>query len=254
MALINLNIYSYVLGMYTTVEVIIPQNNPNAEAVAESNVAETKYKCLYLLHGLGDNQTIWTRKTSIERYAIEHGIAVVMPDGYQSFYADTKYGMKYYTYIAKELPSIIENMFNISSKREDRYIGGLSMGGYGALKIALNEEERYGAVFSLYPVADIHRQGFAEIISKIFGDTIPECADLFNLATAHNSDVIKPRIYLTVGKSDFMYEDTARLNKHFLSLNYDYTYIETDGGHTWALADKMVQDAIDWMLKNKTNH
>lgn len=63
------------------------------------------------LHGLSDNYSIWARRTSIERYAQDRGICVVMPDGARSFYTDMKYGGKYYTYIAKELPQIIRSVF-----------------------------------------------------------------------------------------------------------------------------------------------
>ncbi len=248
MAHITLNIFSESLGMQTSVEVVIPQRSTQGEIGTNNKKKIGEYKCLYLLHGLSDDETIWMRRTSIERYASEYGIAVVMPNGAKSFYSDTKYGMKYYTYIAKELPCIIEDMFNISSKREDRYIGGLSMGGYGALKIALTEDGRYNAAFALSPVADIRRPNFAGIVWANLGDPVPDDADLFYLATAHNSDTLKPRLYMTIGTKDSMYADSVRLDKHISSLDYDYTYVETDGDHSWYLWDKTVQTAIKWML------
>ncbi len=248
MAHITLNIYSESLEMQTSVEVVIPQRSTLGEIGINNKKCTGKYKCLYLLHGLSDDETIWLRRTSIERYASDNGIAVVMPNGARSFYSDTKYGMKYYTYIAKELPSVIEDMFNVSSEREDRFIGGLSMGGYGAIKMALAEEGRYAAAFALSPVADIHRPNFAGIVWANFGDPVPDSADLFCLASAHNSDKVKPRIYMTIGRSDFMYADNVRLAEHFNSLDYDYTYVETEGNHDWSLWDNTVQTAIKWML------
>ncbi len=248
MALINLNIFSESLRMQTSVYVVIPQQSTQDEIGINGNIKDEKYKCLYLLHGLSDDQSIWMRRTSIERYAVQHGICVIMPAGARSFYTDMKYGMKYYTYIAKELPQIIEGMFNVSRERKDRFIGGLSMGGYGAMKIALTEKERYAAAFALSPVSDIHNDNFAEILIPVFGDSIPDSADLFRLTSEHDSDAVKPGIYMTVGKDDFMYQDTVRLNKHFESLNYDYKYVETPGAHSWDLWDVTVQDAIAWML------
>ncbi len=248
MAHMTLNIYSESLEMQTTLEVIIPQRKTKGEIGTKNSTGEGKFKCLYLLHGLSDDETIWLRRTSIERYATEHGIAVVMPNGAKSFYSDTKYGMKYYTYIASELPEIIEEMFNVSPLCEDRYIGGLSMGGYGALKIALREVGRYAAAFGLSPVADIHRPNFSGLVSANLGDPIPEDADLFCLATAHNSDKVKPKIYMTIGTSDSMHGDNVRLSEHFAALDYDYTYVETDGDHDWSLWDNTVQTAIKWML------
>ena len=248
MALINLKIFSEKLGIQTTVNVVIPQKNTDGEIGISNNVKDGKFKCLYLLHGLSDDYSIWMRRTSIERYASEYGICVIMPDGGRSFYSDMKYGMNYYSYIARELPQIIEGMFNVSNRREDRYIGGLSMGGYGALKIALEERERYAAAFGLSPVADIRNNNFTETLIPVFGESIPDEADLFYLAKKHDTDKVKPRLYVTVGKDDFMYDDNVRLNKHLKNLNYDYRYVETPGSHSWELWDKTVQEALTWML------
>ncbi len=253
MALIDLKIFSESLGMQTSVLVVIPQRNTSGEIGIENNAGAEKYKCLYLLHGLSDDETIWMRRTSIERYATKYGIAVVMPSGARSFYSDMKYGMKYYTYISKELPAIIEDMFNVSGKSEDRYIGGLSMGGYGALKIALKGEGRYAAAFGLSPVSDIMNPRFKETLIPVFGGegVAPDSEDLFSLASAHDSDEKKPRIYITIGKSDYMYNDAVRLNAHFSSLNYDYKYVETEGTHCWDLWDSTVQSAMEWIFCGK---
>ncbi len=248
MALIDLSIYSEALGMQTSVYVIIPQQNTKGEIGIKGNTESGKYKCLYLLHGLTDDQSIWMRRTSIERYAAEHGICIIMPTGAKSFYTDMRYGMKYYTYIAQELPKIIEGMFNVSREREDRFIGGNSMGGYGAIKIALKEKNRYGAAFALSPVSDIHNKIFAETLLPVFGEVIPDSDDLFCLTSERDTDEVKPRIYITIGEKDFMYEDSVRLNKHLEDLSYDYKYCVTPGGHAWELWDTTVQDAIKWML------
>ena len=248
MALINLKIFSEKLGIQTTVNIVIPQKNTDGEIGISNNVKDGKFKCLYLLHGLSDDYSIWMRRTSIERYASEYGICVIMPDGGTSFYSDMKYGMNYYSYIARELPQIIEGMFNVSNRREDRYIGGLSMGGYGALKIALEERERYAAAFGLSPVADIRNNNFTETLIPVFGESIPDEADLFYLAKKHDTDKVKPRLYVTVGKDDFMYDDNVRLNQHLKNLNYDYRYVETPGSHSWELWDKTVQEALTWIL------
>ncbi len=249
MALIDLRIYSEALGIQTAVKVVIPQKSTAGEIGISNHAKEGKARCLYLLHGLSDDYSIWMRRTSIERYAAEYGICVVMPEGGRSFYSDMKYGMQYYTYIAKELPQIIEDMFQVSDKREDRYIGGLSMGGYGAVKIALTQQGKYAAAFGLSPVADIKNPRFTQTLIPVFGENIPEDADLFYLTAEHDKDAIKPRLYMTVGRDDFMYEDNMRLRQHMEKLNYEHQYIETDGNHSWELWDKTVQDALAWMLR-----
>ena len=157
MAFMDFKFFSESLGMQTEVYVVMTQRSSAGEIGIENKAEAKKYKCLYLLHGLSDDHTIWLRRTSIERYATEYGICVVMPCGHRSFYTDMKYGGKYYTYIAKELPRVIREFFNVSDKREDNYIAGLSMGGYGALKIGLREHGSFCAAAGLSSVADINR-------------------------------------------------------------------------------------------------
>ncbi len=248
MALIDLRIFSESLGMQTSVKILIPQKSTVGEIGTDNKKTDGKFKCLYLLHGLSDDETIWLRRTSIERYAAKHGLCVVMPMGAKSFYSDMKYGLKYYTYIAKELPQIIEDMFNVSSARENRYIGGLSMGGYGAMKIALTEQGRYAAAIALSPVANIYNKQFTDTLVPVFGGEIPDSADLFRLASEHNNDPVKPRIYMTIGDKDYMYDDNIQLRKHFETLDYDYTFVQTDGSHSWDLWDRTIQAGLEWML------
>lgn len=251
MALIDLKFYSETLEMQTEVYVIIPQKSSNGEIGIENNAKEEKYKTLYLLHGLSDDHTIWLRRTSIERYAAEYGICVVMPCGHRSFYTDMKYGLKYYTYIAKELPRVIREFFNVSDKREDTYIAGLSMGGYGALKIALRETNTFCAAAGLSSVADIYREDFRKTLVPVFGDNIeiPREDDLFALVDMKNDIEEKPRLFMAVGTEDFMYEDNLRLKAKIQSLDYDYTYIEDKGAHSWDFWDDKIQLALEWMFR-----
>lgn len=251
MALITLKFYSEALQMQTEVYVAIPQKNSNGEIGIGNNAGEGKYKCLYLLHGLSDDHTIWLRRTSIERYAADYGICVVMPCGGRSFYTDMKYGAKYYTYIAKELPRVIGEFFNVSDKREDTFIAGLSMGGYGALKIALRENDRFCAAAGLSSVADIYREDFKKSLVPVFGDNIeiPREDDLFSLVETKNNEEQKPRLFMTIGTEDFMYKDNLRLKEKIEALDYDYTYTEAAGEHSWDFWDDKIQDALKWMFE-----
>ena len=180
MALAELKFFSESLGMNTNAYVIMPQKSLNGEIGMKSTQYAQNLKCLYLLHGLSDDCSIWLRRTSIERYAQQYGICVVMPGAGRSFYTDMKYGGKYYTYIAKELPAIIHSFFNVSDKREDNYIAGLSMGGYGAMKIAL-KEGNYCAAAGLSSVADVKNmtETFKNDYISVFGEdlNIPDSED-----------------------------------------------------------------------------
>ncbi len=123
------------------------------------------------------------------------------------------------------------------------------MGGYGAFKIAIKNADKYSAAFGLSSVADIHNKNFTDVLYPIFGGKIPDTDDIFTLASAHRNDEIKPRLYMTVGKDDFMYDDNIFLKKHFEQLNYKYKFVETEGDHSWTLWDKTVQDALKWIFK-----
>jgi len=251
MAFANLKFYSESLGMQTEVYVVIPQQSSKGEIGIENNAKQEKYKCLYLLHGLSDDHSIWLRRTSIERYATQYGICVVMPCGARSFYTDMKYGMNYYTYIARELPRIIREFFNVSEKREDNFVAGLSMGGYGALKIGLRECNSFCAAAGLSPCVDINsRREWKDLFVSIFGECeeVPEEEDLFKLAKKVDSDPNKPRIYVGIGTEDFLYEENLRFKALMESLDYDFTYRESAGTHCWEFWDEYIQYVLKWML------
>ena len=155
MALINIKFASEVLGRCTNIDVIIPQKNTAGQIGIENKAQDEKYKCLLLLHGLSDDGTIWARRTSIERYATEKGIAVILPPADRSFYTNMKYGDRFYDFISEEVPRIAREFLPISDKREDNFVAGLSMGGYGALKIGLKKPDKFAACAGLSSVADI---------------------------------------------------------------------------------------------------
>ncbi len=252
MAFCELHIYSENLGMQTTVNVILPQRKRKGEIGVASNAAPEQYKCLYLLHGLSDDQTIWMRRTSIERYAAQYGICVVMPFAARSYYTDMHYGEKYYSFIAKELPAAIQEFFNVSPKREDNFVAGLSMGGYGALKIGLRECDRFCAAAGLSAASDIvaRREKRPELMKALFGEEmiVPEEDDLFKLAEKQATNPLKPRIYMGVGTEDSLYEENQRLKATLEALPYDFTYRESAGAHTWAFWDEYIQYVLTWLL------
>lgn len=250
MAFIKLNFFSESLRMHSEVDIIFPQKTLFGE-IGGSNSDEQKLKCLYLLHGLSDDNTIWMRRTSIERYATEYGICVIMPNCHRSFYTDMVYGGKYFTYITKELPERIKEFLNINCRKKDTFIAGNSMGAYGAMKAALTYPEHYAAVGALSAVADIKIERFKKELIPVFGDEliIPDKDNLFYLAEQTNNSTIKPRIFMSVGFNDFMYEDNVRLKSHFESLDYDFIYSESEGCHNWEFWDINIQKFLDFISK-----
>ena len=136
MALLSWNFHSHTLGISASANVILPQ------AAVEKG---EKLPVLCLLHGLSDDHTNWQRRTSIERYADPLGLAVVMPAVNRSFYANMAHGPRYWDFICEELPQLCAIFFPLSDKRADTFVAGLSMGGYGAFKVALSHPNRSGS-------------------------------------------------------------------------------------------------------------
>ncbi len=251
MAYIQLHVFSRTLGIQTEVGVIMPQRDTVGEIGVDNGSKAEKYRTLYLLHGLSDDQSIWHRRTSIERYATEYGICVVMPCGGRSFYINQQNGQRYYDFIAKELPAIISEFFNVSDKREDRFIAGNSMGGYGALKIALKEKETFGGGAGLSSVADIRSDMFKGLLEGVVGkeNYLSDEEDLFALATKYTDAETKPRLFMACGTEDFLYADNVKLRQHLQKLDYDYTYEECAGAHTWEYWDEHIQRVLAWAFK-----
>ncbi len=240
MALLTCNHKSEKLGKAVALTIIVP-DNPKKE----------KLRVLYLLHGLSDDCSAWTRYTSIERYMRQNGdTVVVMPDGQKSFYSDMVYGDKYYSYITEELPEYLKTIFNISGKREDTYIAGLSMGGYGAFKIALSKPQNYAAAASFSGVLDVvpHMKEageWSELGTAIMGQNAnPEKsgANLFYLL--ENGVSPKPRLLQMCGTEDFLYEDNKKFKNEIEKLDFEYEYEEFPGEHNWDFWDKCIRKAI----------
>lgn len=240
MAFATLKFYSETLGTQAEINVIIPQGA----------VKDEKYKVLYLLHGFGDDHSTWVNNTSIVRYAEKYGICVVLPFAEKSFYSNMKYGADYYTYIAHEVPRIVREFFNVSDKREDNFVAGFSMGGYGALKIALRECDSFAGGAGLSPCADIKNIGFKDALVPIFGEdiNIPDEDDLLYLADEQGKNLNKPRLFIGIGTNDFLYENNFELRKKLTDNGYDFTYRESLGEHNWQFCDEYIQYVLKWMF------
>ncbi|WP_239618295.1 alpha/beta hydrolase [Cohnella mopanensis] len=245
MALIQCDFISETLGISTSMNVILPQGQINRP-----------FQTLYLLHGLSDDHTGWCRRTSIERYADNQGIAVVMPAVNRSFYADMSRGAKYWTFISEELPRLARSFFPLSDRREDNFVAGLSMGGYGAMKLALSFPDRYAAAASLSGSVDISRLAAEEYggdMWNIFSDPAKvsgSSADLFalaDLAALAAGDGLVPMLYQCCGTEDFLYEDNVRFRDHCRQLGLPVTYEEEHGNHDWSYWDHKIARVLEWL-------
>ncbi len=257
MILTEVHFKSEVLTMQCAMYVLLPQRTL---ADTQSSSKPT-YRTLYLLHGHSDDHTAWQRWTSIERYVEGLNLAVVMPAVNLSFYTDMAYGGKYWQFISEEVPAVVRDMFSLSFDRRDNFVAGLSMGGYGAFKLALTYPERYAAAASLSGALDIREvvKGHGDPNDKarlaemrnVFGDLskVPGSKhDLFTLVKKVAKGPVKPRLYQCCGTEDFLYADNLRFRDAVLKLPLDLTYEEGPGEHVWSYWDKMIQNVLAWMF------
>ncbi len=260
MAFCELRYHSDALGHAVSVNVILPEK---AKTLIGMNTgADATYKTLYLLHGLSDDHTIWERRTSIERYAAEHRIAVVMPNGGRSWYTDMANGARYFTFITEELPSVCRGFFRgMSDKCEDNFIGGNSMGGYGAVKAALCHPERYGGCICLSGALDIasFRYHSLEEWRAIFGYDLTSSEqirgsrhDIYALAEANARDGKPfPKLYMWCGNDDYLLENSIRFDKQLTDLGVEHRYDQSEGNHSWKWWDLHIQDGLHFLLDKK---
>lgn len=240
MALLQCQFYSAAMAMGTSVRVILPDTCDMADA-----------RVLYLLHGLSDDSSIWSRYTSIERYVRGKDIAVIMPEVQRSWYCDMKNGLRYFTYISQELPQLVHKYFGLSLERENNYIAGLSMGGFGAMKTALTYPERYAGVGSfsgavdLEAIVNVHRadtQRIQEAVA-ILGPELAIGPENDLKALVKKADPL-PKIYLSCGEEDFLYGINQEMHRYLEGLSISHGYDHRPGDHNWDFWDQSIRDCM----------
>lgn len=244
MAYIRCDFRSEVLDMGSSMIVILPEKIKMKDA----NV-------VYLLHGLSDNCTGWSRYTRIESYAREYNVAVIMPEVQRSFYSDMVYGLKYFKFIHDELPEICSSLFGLSPKKEKRYIMGLSMGGYGSLKSMLTSPSRYQGCAAFSSVTDIEGRvasgRFENEFKAIFGNglKIPNSASLYRLTEKRDCSDL-PKIYMACGAEDPLFDDNKQFYEYLRDRGADLVFETWKGIHDWQFWDSAVKLAFDFFFND----
>lgn len=251
MSWLNISFYSTALAMPVTMQVLLPQRLTSDKT--RGTTQPGPYKTLYLLHGKRQDCTSWLRRTTLEDKTAGLPLAVVMPSVHLSWYADTKYGCRYFSYITQELPRLCEMMFPLSPKREDRFIAGLSMGGYGAFKATLAAPETFGGAMSMSGVLDLE-----EVYDRPEHSSIEEAigtreemrdsvCDLFALAGRYPKDLNTP-FYLCCGTEDNHIGSAHRFWKYAQSQGLQVHYEEGPGAHNWAYWDSCIPALLRYAM------
>ncbi|MFI7585932.1 alpha/beta hydrolase [Spongisporangium articulatum] len=253
MALLRCDFFSEALSLSTSMTVVLPQQTQHQIGMTGAAPDDGQgFPTLYLLHGLSDDATIWTRRTSIERYVAQLGLAVVMPQVDRSFYTDERVGNAYWTFVSEELPQIAQSFFNLSPAREDTFVAGLSMGGYGAFKLALRRPERFAAAASLSGVLDIAGRETrgdwpTDFRDRIFGGSAAGTDDDLLHLLGRSDPSSLPRLYLCCGTEDELLADNHRFVDAAGRRGVPLTTSFTPGAHEWTYWDRTIQDVLAWL-------
>ncbi len=246
MAWLSVNFNSKALKRPVDIEVLMPQNRKAS-------------KVLFLLHGAMDGRNGWLLKTQVECLAEEKNLCVVMPDGMNSFYVNTKNSYKFMDYICDELPMLIESMIHVPVDKNDWMIAGCSMGGYGALRCGINANKKFGriAVFSgAIDVADLYENSefthsFADV-GMIFGkleELNNSDNNLYKLMDKFKEEQVDMKILLTCGSKDGLLPYSKDFYGRYKDC-FDMVFLEKDGGHDWYFWNSSLHCAVEWFCGN----
>ncbi|MDD3180551.1 MAG: alpha/beta hydrolase family protein [Opitutaceae bacterium] len=248
---------SEILDKQTTTQVLLPR------------VGRPPYPVLYLLHGLNGDSTAWLRHSRLEWYLRDLPLTVVLPDGYRGFYTDNQVGPAYARHMGEELPSFVEKHFRAKAARGARAIGGLSMGGYGALRIALGYPARFCSAHShsgallrssidFSPeakqtgtvLADMPAHFIAEL-RRVFGSKPGGTAhDLIALAERAKRKRQLPKLRIDCGRTDDLLADNREFHAQLRRLGVPHVYREHPGGHDWDYWDLHIRSALEFHARN----
>jgi S-formylglutathione hydrolase FrmB len=236
MAFSTLYYWSPALGKQVMANVILPEGQ-----------GAGPFSVLYLLHGRSDDHSIWARRTRIECYVANLPLIVVMPDGARGFYCDGVNAPAYQTAIAIDLVDFIDATFHTKAERSGRFLSGNSMGGYGAVKLALQYPDRFASAHGLSSACCFgHNQNLTSPeMSAIYGDAANGGGpnDLYVL-TEKAAPGQWPRIRLCCGVDDFLIEDNREFHRHLESLGRVHEYEEFPGAHDWDYWDLHIRDSL----------
>ena len=248
MAFGEFHYFSAALGKATMCNVFFPENTGSSGP----------YPTLYLLHGLSDDQSMWQRRTSLERYVQTLPLIVVMPDGGRGWYSRAHEGADYEGAIIDDCIGFVERTFRADARREARCIGGLSMGGYGAIKLALQHPDKFvsanghsGAYGFGHAQWRTEEPEFRRIIGpQATGGPL----DLWRIAESASQSIGQPNdaatasalpaLRIDCGTSDFLIEQNREFHAHLDALKIAHEYEEFAGAHDWTYWDRHIQGAI----------
>lgn len=238
-------------------------NDVTPEEAGEARHYERPAKTLILLHGLTGTDTDWLYSGAAQAVSRRYNLAVFMPTTGNSFYLDRGYdGGNFGAFVGRELPDYIRRVFGFARSREDTIIGGLSMGGFGALHTAFDYPETFGACIALssalrlYDLARDMEYGDGvmpmAMAREIFGDKDSLLASDKNPEVQYRrlraSGAAIPRLYLAVGTEDTLLSANRKFRDFLARERADYVYEEGPGVHDWVFWNEYIDRGLARLL------
>lgn len=251
MTTLNATFYSENLMRKISYSAVIPSGNlENGE----------KLSTLYLLHGWSGDQSDWLNMGHIEQLAEEYKVAVILPSGENSFYADHPTGMKYGKLFGEEFINETRKLFPLSTDKKETWIAGLSMGGYGALRNGFSYTDTFGKVASLSArilkkddsYHDLsqdfpdHQIMLRSIIGSDRFEDLPEAMDIYSLI---NKAEVLPELFIACGTEDYLYRENKDLHTFLKDKNISHDYYEEKANHNWTFWNKYIVKVLDWLTE-----
>lgn len=257
MSVLDVNYMSAALNQKVTFKAILPIDAAAAVSLTCQEQA-APLKTLYLLHGYTGNYTDWICYTNIEKLAEAANLAVIMPSGTNSFYVDLPLmEQNFAQFIGRELVDITRRMFPLSHRREDTFLAGLSMGGYGAIRDGLVYCDTFGSIAGLSSAlhyfefdvpSDRRNRNFGP--NTVFGDLETAAVSNLNPRIAYRDAKkagLAPRIFLSCGTEDGLLPYSRSYRDFLLAEGADLTYEEAPGDHDWAFWDAAIARVLRWL-------
>jgi S-formylglutathione hydrolase FrmB len=259
MALFQIDYFSQSLKRKVPLAVIVPCDTP-PEFIPH---LPEKFRALYLLHGYSASYLDWLTSAPLQELAGRYGLAIIMPSGENSFYLnDESRAALYEDYICRELPDFCQRFFPISKKKKDTIIGGLSMGGFGALHSGLAYPGVFGNIIALSSALitdeisklkegegnaiapySYYRHTFGPLDKLLGSHNDPKA--LAKKLAEEGSEI--PNIYIACGTEDFLIEQNRDFHRYLEQLEIKHEYIEGPGVHDWIFWNNYILKGLEWL-------
>lgn len=264
MAVFQISFMAETLGRTVPITVILPTDKVYMPGMPRREEGKP-YKTLYLLHGIVGDNNDWLYGTRIARWAAEKDLCVVMPSGENMFYIDQPAPANMFgEYIGRELVEFTRKTFPLSHKREDTFIGGLSMGGYGAIRDGLKYSDTFGAIIGLSSALIVNEKLLVEKEQPKFPSDRTEWKqavfgqDLKAALTGDLNPKVQienmlregkaiPDIFMACGESDFLLDRNLDFVEFLKEKGVPMTFHTAPGSHEWDFWDTWIKKALEWL-------